>query len=175
MKYEIYINEIVVRNKLPFGKQDFKYFIGCKDNKKIRSLCLFFPKMSTYRSFDKYSKYFMIKEEKFLINITKFGKKVSNIIKQNLIVSLCTIKIYIKAENKINTKKSFQCFYIPVISIDSVYEKNENYYLKVFLEKYNFSKDIEIYFNKSYYADSDKECYDEKRIDLFLETIRRIL
>ena len=23
---EIYINEIVVSNKLPFGKQDFKYF-----------------------------------------------------------------------------------------------------------------------------------------------------
>ena len=26
------INEIVVSNKFPFGKQYFKYFIGCKDN-----------------------------------------------------------------------------------------------------------------------------------------------
>ena len=28
------INKIVVSNKLPFGKQDFKYFIGYKDDEK---------------------------------------------------------------------------------------------------------------------------------------------
>ena len=28
------INEIVVSNKLPFSKQDLKYFIGYKDDKK---------------------------------------------------------------------------------------------------------------------------------------------
>ena len=28
------INKIVVSNKLPFGKQDFIYFIGYKDDKK---------------------------------------------------------------------------------------------------------------------------------------------
>ena len=43
---DIHINEIVVSNKYPFGKQDFKYFIGYKDNKDIRSLCIFFPEMS---------------------------------------------------------------------------------------------------------------------------------
>ena len=38
----------------PFGKQDFKYFIGYKDAKKIRSLCILHPKMSIYKSnFDK--------------------------------------------------------------------------------------------------------------------------
>ena len=42
------------------------------------------------------------------------------------------------------------------------------------LEKYNFNKDIEVYSNNSYYADSDEEYYDEKFIDLFLETIRKI-
>ena len=52
--------------------------------------------------------------------------------------------------------------------------KKENYYPKVFLEKYNFNKDIEIYSNNSYYIDSDKEYYDEKQISLFLETIRKI-
>ena len=52
--------------------------------------------------------------------------------------------------------------------------KKENYYPKVFLEKYNFNKDIEIYSNNSYYIDSDKEYYDEKEIFLFLETIRKI-
>ena len=29
------INEIVVSNMFPFGKQDFKYFIGYKDNKNF--------------------------------------------------------------------------------------------------------------------------------------------
>ena len=29
---DIDINEILVSSKFPFGKQDFKYFIGCKDN-----------------------------------------------------------------------------------------------------------------------------------------------
>ena len=32
------INKVVVSNKFPFGKQDFKYFIGYKDNKEIRPL-----------------------------------------------------------------------------------------------------------------------------------------
>ena len=42
------------------------------------------------------------------------------------------------------------------------------------LEKYNFNKDIEVYSNNSYYADSDEEYDDEKFRDLFLETIRKI-
>ena len=33
---DIDINEIVVTYKFTFGKQDFKYFIGYKDNKEIR-------------------------------------------------------------------------------------------------------------------------------------------
>ena len=28
-------NEIIVSNKLPLGKQDFKYFIDYKDDKKL--------------------------------------------------------------------------------------------------------------------------------------------
>ena len=42
------------------------------------------------------------------------------------------------------------------------------------LEKYNVNKDIEVYSNNSYYADSDEEYDDEKFRDLFLETIRKI-
>ena len=43
------INKIVVSNKVSFGKKGFKYFIGYKDAKKIRHLCVFLPKMSAYR------------------------------------------------------------------------------------------------------------------------------
>ena len=45
---DIDINEIVVSNKFPFGKKEFKYFTGYKDNKEIIYLCIFFPKMSIY-------------------------------------------------------------------------------------------------------------------------------
>ena len=41
---DIDINKIVVSNMFSFGKQDFKYFIGYKDNKEIRPLCIFFQK-----------------------------------------------------------------------------------------------------------------------------------
>ena len=73
----------------------------------------------------------------------KFGKKVRIIIKKKINSELVYNKKYLKAE-KINTKENFQCYYnnniyvsnIPVILIDSVYAKNENYYAKVFLEKH---------------------------------------
>ena len=43
------INKTVVSNKISFGKKGFKYFIGYKDAKKIRPLCIFLPKISAYR------------------------------------------------------------------------------------------------------------------------------
>ena len=42
---------MVVSNKFRFGKQDFKYFIGNKDNEEIRPLCIFFPEMSIKKVF----------------------------------------------------------------------------------------------------------------------------
>ena len=48
------VNKIVVSNKISLGKDDLKYFIGYKDARKIRSLCIFLPKMSAHRrNFDK--------------------------------------------------------------------------------------------------------------------------
>ena len=38
-------------NKVSFSKKGFKYFIGYKDAKKIRTLCIFLPKMSAYRRY----------------------------------------------------------------------------------------------------------------------------
>ena len=45
---DIDINEIVVSNNFPFGKEDFKFFIGYKDNKEIKLLPSFFPEISIY-------------------------------------------------------------------------------------------------------------------------------
>ena len=44
----------------------------------------------------------------------------------------------------------------------------------MFLEKYYSNKNIEINSNNFYYVESDEEYYDEKCIDLFLETKREI-
>ena len=47
------IDKIVVSNKVSIGKKGFKYFIGYKDAKKTRPLCIFLLKMSVYsRDFD---------------------------------------------------------------------------------------------------------------------------
>ena len=51
------INKIVVSNKVSLGKKGFKYFIGYKDAKKIRPLCIFLLKMSAYRKHFDETKY----------------------------------------------------------------------------------------------------------------------
>ena len=75
---DIDINKIIVSNKFPFGKQDFKYFIGYKDNQEIRPLCTFFSKVAICKRYSDKSKfmYFTIKDEKKLINVYEnFGKR----------------------------------------------------------------------------------------------------
>ena len=61
------INKIVVSNKVSFGKKSFKYFIGYKDAKKIRPLCISFPKINAYRRDFERTKYmsFLIKDDEF--------------------------------------------------------------------------------------------------------------
>ena len=78
------VHKTVVSNKFPLVKQDYKHFIGYKDNKKIRPLCIFFPEMSIYnRYFDKTKCiYFMIKYENFFDKYIKICERVSNIIKK---------------------------------------------------------------------------------------------
>ena len=93
----------------------------------------------------------------------EFLEKVRNIVKNKFNSQLIYSKKYLKAE--INTKGGFQCLYTPVILIDSIYRKYENYCLKVFLEKYYFIEDIGIYCSEEYY---DEEC-----ISLFLETPKK--
>ena len=83
-----------------------------------------------------------ILKEKLSLNICKFQKKLGISWKTNLIVNLNVVKNIwkLKKINKqINTKGGSQCLYAPVILIDSIYGKDENYYPKVFLEKYYFT------------------------------------
>ena len=78
------INKTVVSNKASFGKNVFKYFIGYKDAKKVRPLCIFLPKISQYRrDFDE-TKYmpFLIKEHALSEKYNKIWENVSNSIKK---------------------------------------------------------------------------------------------
>ena len=61
------IHEIAVSNKLPFGQQDFKYFIGYKDNKKLDHYEYSFQKINTLKREIVYEKLF----REFLSNSRK--------------------------------------------------------------------------------------------------------
>ena len=60
---DIDINKIVVPNKIPLAKQEFKYFIGYKDAKKVRPLWIFCSKISIYRDFYKTKRMYFFRKE----------------------------------------------------------------------------------------------------------------
>ena len=66
-------------------KKGFKFFIGYKDAKKIRPLCILLPKMSGYRKdFDETkSMSFSIKDDELLKRHNEIWEKVENIIKNS--------------------------------------------------------------------------------------------
>ena len=130
------INKIVVSNKVSFGKKRFKYFIGYKDAKKIKPLCMFPPKMSAYsRDFDE-TKYisFLIKNNELLEKYNEIWKKVKNSLKKEFnskpVHNEKYLKPKIKSYNgKINTnfhnnkipRESSKFICLSVILIDSVF------------------------------------------------------
>ena len=100
-------------------------------------------KISAYRrDFDKTKCIsFLIKDEKLLEKYNEIWKNVSNIIKKEFDSKpVCNKKYLI---TNINTnfhnskipKEGPQCISVSVILIDSVYRKDKDYYLQVFLEK----------------------------------------
>ena len=93
---------MIVSNKCPFGKQDFKYFIGYKESKKIRPLCIFSLRMIIYkRNFDENgSIYFLTKEEKVFIKYMEALVKVINITKNKFNSEFIYSKKYLKTEKK---------------------------------------------------------------------------
>ena len=109
----------MVTERPPFGKQDFKYFIGYKIFWKNEN---FMHILSTndyiLKKFRwKYTYLILITsfKNKFLLNIWKFLEKVSNIIKNKFNSELIYNKKYVTAEKKINRKRGFQCLYAPMI------------------------------------------------------------
>ena len=107
------INKIVVSNKVSFGKYSFKYFIDYKDA-KIRPLCIFLPKMRTYRrDFDKTQDMsFLIKDDELLEKYNEIWEKVKNSIRKEFDSKPVYNEKYLKAKIKSYNGKSTQIFTI---------------------------------------------------------------
>ena len=54
-------------------------------------------------------------------------EKVNNIIENKFNIELIYSKKYLKAEKR-NITGGFQCLYLPITLIDSIYGKSEHYY-----------------------------------------------
>ena len=132
----IYINKIVVSNKVSSGNNSFKYFIGSEKTKKIRPLCIFLPKMSAYRKDFHKTKYmsFLIKDNELLEKYNEIWKKVSNSMKKGFDGEPACNEMYLKTKiksckGKINTnfhnnkipKLGSQCISLSVMLIDFVF------------------------------------------------------
>ena len=87
-------NKIVVSTKVSFGKKGFKYFIGYKNAKKIKPLCIFLPKMTAYRKDFDETKYIssLIKDYELLKKCHEILEKVKISTKKNLIVNQYIMK-----------------------------------------------------------------------------------
>ena len=85
--------KMVVSNKVSFGKEKFKYFIGYTDHKQIKPSSIFLPKMSAYRKDFNETKYisFLIKDDKLLEKYNEIWKKVK-ISRKNLILNQYIMK-----------------------------------------------------------------------------------
>ena len=65
---DVDINKTIISNKVLCCKRFFKYFIGYKDNEKVKPLCIVLPKLIGYRKNFSKTKYmsFLKKAEEFL-------------------------------------------------------------------------------------------------------------
>ena len=186
------VNKTVGSNNVSFGK---KCFIGYKDAKKIRSLCIFLPKISAYKKDFGETKCMsvLIKDDELLEKYNEIWEKVSKSIKKEFdsepLYNEKYLKTKIKAyKGKINTnfhnnkipKEDSQCICLSVILIDSVFRTGNNYHPQVFLKEYKYvvkekkmlkyiTDDIEIssYSNRedSSEESSDEESFDEENCD----------
>ena len=87
-KRNIDINKILVSDKVSFGKNGFKYFIGLKDDKKFRPLYILLPKQSIWKKFWENSN----EIKNFMKNVMKLWENVKKAWEKDLIVNLYTMK-----------------------------------------------------------------------------------
>ena len=75
------ISQIAIYNNVSFGKKEFKGFIGYKDVKKIRPLCIFLPKITENKFMS-----FFIKDDELLEKYNEIWEKLKIVSKKKSIV-----------------------------------------------------------------------------------------
>ena len=168
----IVISEIVVSRKISLGKKGCKHFIGYKDTKKIRPLCIHLPKWVNIEEnlMKLNSCVFFIKGDELLEKYNEIWEKLQSTLKKLIVNQYIYNEKYWKAKIKsyngeINTnlhnikipKEGCHCICWRVILIDSDFRTGKNYYTQVFLEECKYvvkkKKDFEVYYwwHKSFF------------------------
>ena len=82
------ISQIAIYNNVSFGKKEFKGFIGYKDVKKIRPLCIFLPKITSNRKDFDENKFmsFFIKDDELSEKYNEIWDKLKIVSKKKSIV-----------------------------------------------------------------------------------------
>ena len=114
--HDVDVSKILASNEVGFDKKGFKYFIGYKGGKKVRTLCVMLPKMSAYRRDFYKTKYCHKNIEKGFDSEPVYKDKYLKTKMQSY-------------ERKINTN------FLSVILIDCLFRVGKNYYTQVFLEE----------------------------------------
>ena len=106
------VQKLKVPNEVPFCKKDFKYFIGYKDDRRARPLCITLSKMSAYRGDFEGTKHMscLIKDDKFLEKYCNIWDKVSNSVKKGFDSELVYNETYLKTSIKSYEEKSAHIF-----------------------------------------------------------------
>ena len=79
-KKNVVIDKVAISNQASFCKKDFKYFIGFKNDKKVKLLCITLPKRNQYVKSSDETKCtsLLIKNDKLLKKYNKTLNEVSN-------------------------------------------------------------------------------------------------
>ena len=103
--------EIVVSNKVSFGKKGFKYFIGYKNVKKL-DLCVYFSQKWVHieKTLMKLNMSFLMKDNELLEKYNEIWEKAKDSLKREFDSKPVYNKKYLKAKiksyfGKINTKQ----------------------------------------------------------------------
>ena len=131
-------------------EKDFKYFIGYKDDKKVRLLCIMPLKMSANRRDFHETKWmsFLIEDAELLEKYNEIWDKVSNNVKKWSDSEPVYNHKYLKSQKKILKRKVNTSFYgnkvpkqvshcicLSVSLIDSAFRISKNCYSQVFSEQ----------------------------------------
>ena len=89
--------------RLLLVKKEFRYVIGLKDTKKMRSLCIFLPKLRAYRKAFVENRYisFLINNNKLLEKYNEIWEIISNSIKKEFDSNLVYNKKILEYQTKI--------------------------------------------------------------------------